>query len=176
MRSHLPLVICVPVLMLLFCTASFAASSPDRTQFGRDIHVQPTEKTADVTCVNCSIYIRGQVSGDATAVHGNVVLETGAEVAGDVTAIWGNVRTESGTRIAGDLTAVAGSVHRDPQSTASGDVTALEGTKWLLAIVVPPIIFLGCILALIIWLLQRDRSKVTAPVYVQPSSQPRTPA
>jgi hypothetical protein len=162
------------LLLLFFCATSFAASSPDRTQFGRDIHVQAGEKTADVTCINCSVYVRGQVSGDVTAIHGNIVLETGAEVAGDVTAVWGSVRTESATQIAGDLTAVAGSVHRDPQSTSSGDVTALEGSKWLLAIIVPPIIFVGGIIALIIWLVQRNRASAPAPVYVQPGGQPST--
>jgi len=162
----------LPLPVLFFCAASFAASSPDRTQFGSDIHVQAGEKTADVTCINCSVYVRGQVSGDVTTVHGNIVLESGAEVAGDITAIWGNVRTESSTQIAGDLTAVAGSVHRDPQSTSAGDVTALEGTKWLLAIIVPPIIFLGGIIALIIWLVQRNRAGAPAPVYVQPGGQP----
>ncbi len=164
----------LPLPVLLFCAASFAASSPDRTQFGSDIHVQAGEKTADLTCINCSVYVRGQVSGDVTTVHGNIVLESGAEVAGDVTAIWGNVRTESGTQIAGDLTAVAGSVHRDPQSTSAGDVTALEGTKWLLAIIVPPIIFLGGIIALIVWLVQRNRAGAPAPVYVQSGGQPST--
>jgi len=164
----------LPVLVLFYCAASFAASSPDRTQFGSDIHVQAGEKTADVTCINCSVYVRGQVSGDVTAIHGNIVLESGAAVAGDITAIWGNIRTESGTQNAGDLTAVAGSVHRDPQSTSAGDVTALEGTKWLLAIIVPPIIFLGGVIALIIWLVQRNRTSAPAPVYVQPGGQPST--
>ena len=164
----------LPLPVLFFCAASFAASSPDRTQFGSDIHVQAGEKTADLTCINCSVYVRGQVSGDVTTIHGNIVLESGAEVAGDITAVWGNVRTESSTQIAGDLTAVAGSVHRDPQSTSAGDVTALEGTKWLLAIIVPPIIFLGGIIALIIWLVQRNRAGAPAPVYVQPGGQPST--
>ena len=162
------------LVVLLFSAALFAASSPDRTQFGSDIRVQAGEKTADVTCFNCSIYIRGQVAGDVTAIHGNVVLASGAEVAGDVTAVWGNVRTESGTQIAGDVTAVAGSVHRDPQSTLSGDVTALEGTKWLLAIIVPPMVILGGVIALIIWLVQRSRARTPAPVYVQPGGQPST--
>jgi hypothetical protein len=154
----------------------FAAKSADRTQFGRDIHIAAGEKTGDITCINCSIYLQGQASGDVTAVHGNVALETGSAVAGDVTAVWGNIRTESGTQVAGDLTAVAGSVRRDPRSTAAGDVTSLEGTKWMLAIVVPPIVFLGGILALIIWLLQRSRVRAPAPVYVQPSAQPTTRA
>lgn len=164
-------------LLLLACSAPlFAAKSTDRTQIGRDIHIAAGEKTGDVTCINCSIYAQGQIAGDVTAVHGNVTLETGSAVAGDVTAVWGNIRTESGTQVAGDLTAVAGSVRRDPQSTASGDVTSLEGTKWVLAIVLPPLVFLGCIIALIIWLVQRNRVTVPVPVYAQSGAQPSTRA
>ena len=162
-------------LLLLACSPSlFAARTAERTQFGRDIHIPAGEKTADITCINCSIYLQGQSTGDVTAIHGNVTLETGSTVAGDVTAVWGNVRTESGTQIAGDLTAIAGSVRRDPQSNASGDVTSLEGTKWLLAIIVPPLVFLGGIIALIIWLVQRNRVTAPVPAYVSPSAQPTT--
>ena len=155
----------IVALLLLIALPSFAVKASDRTQFGSDIHVLPGEKTGDVTCVNCSIYVRGQIAGDATAVHGNIILETGSEVAGDVTAVWGSVRAENETRIAGDLTAVAGSVHRDPQSIASGEITSLQGTKWLLVIVLPPILFLGGVIALIAWLIQRNRRIPPAPVY-----------
>src|SRR5262250_555787 len=99
----------LPVLVLFSCAASFAASSPDRTQFGSDIHVQAGEKTADVTCINCSVYVRGQVSGDVTAIRGVVGLEPGGGGAGALSAVWGKTRTESRTQNAGDLTAVAGS-------------------------------------------------------------------
>ena len=164
-------------LLLLACSLPlFAASAPDRTQFGRDIHIQAGERTADVTCFNCSIYFAGKAAGDVTAFHGNVLLESGAEVAGDVTAIWGNVRTESSTQIAGDLTAIAGAVRRDPQSTASGGVTSLEGTKWIFAMIVPPLVFLGGIIALVIWLVQRSRVRAPAPVYAAPGVQPTTRA
>ena len=162
------------LLLIAFCAPLFAASAPDRTQFGRDIRVQPGERTADVTCLGCSIYFAGKAAGDVTAIHGNVVIEGGAEVAGDVTAVWGNVRTENATQIAGDITAIAGSARRDPQSMSSGDVTSLEGTKWLLAIILPPLLFLGGIIALIIWLIQRNRGSAPVPVYAQPSAQPTT--
>lgn len=161
-------------LLLFWCLSSFATANPERTQFFSDIHIQNGEKTSDVTCIGCSIYIRGQAAGDVTAIHGNITLESGSEVAGDVTAIWGNVRTESQTQIAGDMTAIAGFVHRDPLSTASGDVTSLGGSKWLLAILIPPIVFVGGIIALIIWLVQRNRKTAPPPVYAQPGSQPIT--
>jgi hypothetical protein len=164
------------LLLLLCCAPLFAASTPDRTQFGRDIHIAAGEHTADVTCFNCSIYFGGQASGDVTAFHGNVIIESGAEVAGDVTAIWGNVRTDNATQIAGDLTAMAGFARRDPQSVVSGGVTSLAGSKWMLAIVLPPLLFLGGIIALIIWLVQRNRVSAPVPVYTQPNAQPTTRA
>ncbi|HVO64131.1 MAG TPA: hypothetical protein VMT53_24640 [Terriglobales bacterium] len=167
----------LPTLILLtLCTHLFAARSPDRTQFGRDIHITAGERTADVTCFYCSIYFSGKAAGDVTAVHGNVVIESGAEVAGDVTAIGGYVRSEGGTQILGDLTAIGGSARRDPQSTISGAVTSLAGSKWLLALIVPPLVFLGGIIALIIWLLQRNRRSAPAPVYAQTTTQTTTRA
>jgi hypothetical protein len=162
--------VCFCMLLLAASNAS-AKSGPERTQFGHDIHVAASERTGDLTCVNCSIYLRGQSAGDVTVVHGNVVLETGAQIAGDTTAVWGDIRAESGTQIGGDATAIAGKVRRDGQSVMSGDVTALEGTKWLLVIIVPPLLFMGAIVALVIWLLQRSRHN-QPPVYAQPGAQP----
>ena len=101
--------------------------------------------------------MRGQAAGDVTAIHGNITIEQGAEVAGDVTSIWGNIRVDSGTRIGGDVTTVAGAVRIQPQASVTGDRTSLEGTRWLLAIILPPLICIGLIVAFIIWLVQRSR-------------------
>src|SRR5581483_8607256 len=163
-------------LLLLVSTASYAKGGADRTQFNRDIHVQEGETTGDLTCINCSIYVRGQAAGDVTAFHGNVTIETGANVAGDVTAIWGNVRDESGTQFAGDLTAIAGAVRRDPEASVAGDVTALQGTRWVLAIILPPLIFFGVIVALIVFFVVRSGNRRLVPAYVQPGSQANTRA
>jgi hypothetical protein len=162
----------VPLLVLLLCSVSFATGRGDRTQFGRDIHVAAGEKTADLTCFHCSIYLAGQAAGDVTTFHGNIVLENGSAVAGDVTAFLGNVSAESGTQVAGDLTTFAGRVRRDSQSAVSGEVTSFVGTKWMLVMVLPPLLLLGGIIALIIWLVQRKRTAPRAPVYVQQSSAP----
>jgi hypothetical protein len=160
-------------LSVLSCQGAFAKNNPDRSQFGRDIHVDIGEHAGDLTCVNCSIYIRGQAAGDATTLHGNVVVEGGGEVAGDVTAVWGDIRAGTGAHILGDATAVAGAVRRDPQAAVGGDVTALEGTKWLIAIIVPPLLFLGAIVSLIVWLIQRGQSKGPVP-YESPRTQSGT--
>ncbi len=157
------------VLLLLSISSltAMAKDSPERTQFGRDIRVEAGEKTGDLTCINCSIHVRGEASGDVTAIHGNIMVESGGSVAGDVTAVWGDVRAESGSQIAGDLATVAGAVRRQPGSNVSGDVASLEGVKWLLAILLPPLVFIGLIIALIIWLVQRSHRP--APVAAPPS-------
>ena len=33
---------------------------PDRFQINHDIRIQPDEKVADVTCIDCSVHVRGQ--------------------------------------------------------------------------------------------------------------------
>jgi hypothetical protein len=146
-------------------TCVLAKDKPELTQFGRDIRVEPGEKVGDLTCINCSIYVAGESAGEATTIHGNIIVESGGSIAGDVTAVWGDVRMQPGSQIAGDVTAVAGGVRHSTGSSIAGDVTSLEGTKWLLAIILPPIFIIGLIVALIIWLIQRSRrpARVSQP-------------
>jgi hypothetical protein len=157
----------VPPLAMLLCfvlpTATWAKSDPDRTQFNRDLRIEANEKTADATCFNCSIYVRGQVAGDVTAMHGNIVIYQGASVAGDVTTILGDIRVEGGTSVAGDLTSVGGAVRRDSGSNVSGDITSMESKALVMLIMVSPLILLGLVVALIVWLVQRNRRTAPAP-------------
>jgi hypothetical protein len=75
--------------------------------------------------------------------------------------VWGDVRMQSGGQIGGDVTAVGGGVRRASGSIIGGDVTSLEGTRWVLAIIIPPIFITGLIVALVIWLVQRNRRPAT---------------
>jgi hypothetical protein len=147
------------VLALSLC--ALAKDKPEQTQFGHDIRVEAGQKVGDVTCINCSVYVAGESAGEVTTVHGNIILQPGGSIAGDVTAVLGDVRMQPGAQIAGDVTAVGGGVRRDTGSSIAGDVTSLEGTKWVLAIVVPPLFIIGLIVALIIWLIQRNRRPAT---------------
>jgi hypothetical protein len=142
---------------ILFSSPLFAEQNSDQVHIGRDIYVQPQDKAGDLVCVGCSIYVRGQVAGDAVAVGGSVVLEQGAQVASGVTTVVGNIRLQSGTQIAGDVAAIAGTIKRDPQSKIVGDVTSLGGAGWMLLILVSPLVLFGGLVALIIWLFQRRR-------------------
>lgn len=138
------------------------AQQSAQVHIAKDIYVQPQDNAGDLVCVGCSIYIRGQVAGDAVAVGGSVVLEQGAQLAGGATTVLGDIRLQSGTQIAGDVAAIAGTVKRDPQSKISGDVTSLGGAGWLLLILVAPLALCGGFIALIIWLFQRNRRPVAA--------------
>jgi len=151
----------LPFLVLLLVAVvprAIAKNSSEYTQIGHDIRIGANQKTADLTCINCSIYVRGQVTGDVTTIHGSVVIEDDGSVAGDVTSVLGNIRLEKGTKVDGDLTAVGGKVSRQPDATVAGDVTSLEGQSWFWLILGFPVLLFAGIIALIVWLIQRRRA------------------
>ena len=161
-QSHFSrFLVVLSVVVVVLVPAAFPKANSEYTQISHDIRVAADQKTSDLTCINCSIYVRGQVAGDITTVHGNVVIEDNGTVAGDVTSVLGDVRADRGTRIAGDVTAVGGAVHRHPEATITGDVTALQGSIWFFLIFVTPILVLAGIVALIVWLVQRRRPTPT---------------
>jgi hypothetical protein len=156
---------CTLAIFLTPSTLLAAQANPDRFQINHDIRIKPDDKVGDVTCLNCSIYVRGQVSGDVTTINGNVVAEQGAAIGGDVTAVSGSVRLENGTQVGGDLVAIGGTVHRDRQATVAGGVTSMGGGGWIFVIFLLPFAFLGGIVALIIWLIRRSREPAPVPTY-----------
>lgn len=152
--------------LLLLAIAPFATAkdNPEYAQFGHDIRIGPGQEAGDLTCIGCSIYILGQVSGDVTAVGGNVVLEGDGSVAGDLTTVLGDVRLNDSAKVAGDLAAVGGSLRRKPEATVGGDVTALEGRVWFWLIVGPPVLMLAGLIWLVVWLLERRRRPQPVPM------------
>jgi hypothetical protein len=151
------------VLVTVALLSSGAQAKGDFTQFGRDIRVNPGEKTGDLTCFNCSIYVRGQAGGDATAFNGRIVVESGGSVGGDVTAFLGDVRAEPGSTIGGEVTVMGGSLRREQGAAVGGEVTSFENKSWVLLILLSPFLILAGIVALVVWLVRRSRSAVPAP-------------
>ena len=140
-----------------FSTAAFAKDNPSYTQLGRNINVGPNDQVGDLTCFGCSIRIRGEVAGDVTTFGGSVTVEDQAQVAGDVSIFGGDARLDRGVKVAGDVSVFGGQIHRDPQAAIAGDVTSFGGHGWLLPIILTPIVLLGLLVALIIWIIQRTR-------------------
>ena len=152
-------------ILLAPYTSWAAQSNPDRVQFNQDIRIGSNERAGDVTCIACSVHVRGQVSGEVTTAAGSVFLEQGASIAGDVTVVGGNARAESGSQVAGDLTAIGGTLLRDPQASVAGDVTTWGGGGWVFLIFLLPFAILGGIIALIIWLIQHSHRPTPVPAY-----------
>ncbi|PYX89711.1 MAG: hypothetical protein DMG68_04175 [Acidobacteria bacterium] len=71
---------------------------------------------------------------------------------------------DNGASISGDTTSVAGALRAQPQANIGGDRTSLEGKQWLAAIILPPLVVIGLIVALIVSLVQRSRRPTTMPV------------
>lgn len=144
--------------------AALAKNGTEITQFGRDIRISEDQQASDVVCFNCSVYVRGQVAGDITTFHGNIIVEGKGMVAGDIATFLGDIRMDDGTQIAGDVAVLGGKIRRPPNARIAGDVTAFEGTTWVYMILLSPFLVLAGIIALVVWLVRRRRP---APVYAR---------
>ena len=155
-------VLFVVLAALLISSQAFAKSASDVTQFGHDIRIEANQRAAEVTCFACSVYLRGQVSGDITTFGGNVVLEDGGMIAGEVTSFWGDVRAGDNSKIAGDVTVMGGRLRRQPSAMVAGEVTVFQSRGLIWLMILSPFLVLAGIIALIIWLVRRNRR--TTPV------------
>ena len=145
-------------------SATFGEGSRERTQFGHDVVVGAGEEVSQITCFGGSVRVRGHVAGDVVVFGGNVVIEEDGSVGGDATVFGGGVRLEKAARLGGDVTIFGGTLRRDPESQVGGDITNFSGGFWLPLMVALPLIFIGAIVALIIWLIRRlTRTGVVAP-------------
>ena len=144
-------------ISVLLAAPALAQKKSDRFQFNHDIIVEPGETSGDLECMNCSIFVRGEVAGDVSVIHGNVVIEQGAKVTGDVSTVLGDLRLQSGSQIQGDAAAVGGTVRRAPDATIRGDITSLGGAGWVVLIVFLPLALIGGFVAFIVWLIARMR-------------------
>ncbi|HYM74495.1 MAG TPA: polymer-forming cytoskeletal protein [Candidatus Dormibacteraeota bacterium] len=145
---------CFFVLML--STAAFAAGPHERTQVGHSITIRADEEVSEATCFGCSIHVRGHVAGDITSFGGSIVIEENGEVGGDATSFGGDVRLDKGVKVSGDVVVFGGRLRRDPAASVGGDVTSMGGgPAWLFLIFGLPLLVLGAIIALIVWLVRR---------------------
>jgi cytoskeletal protein CcmA (bactofilin family) len=149
-------------LILIFTAAAGTKDNPEYTQIGHDIIVGPNQEVGEVTCIACSIRIRGKVAGEVTTVGGSIFIDDQAEVSGEVTAVAGNIRLERNTKVAGGVTVVGGEIRRDPGAQIGGDVTSVGGRAWMPVILVAPFLFIGLLVAFVVWLVRHFRKPATA--------------
>jgi hypothetical protein len=151
------------LLFVVLSSGAFATTNSSYTQFGHNISIGPNEQVNELTCFGCSVRVRGQVAGEVTVFGGSVVIEDQGQVAGDITVFAGDIRLEQGVKVAGEVTVFGGQIRRAPGAVISGDVTSMGGHGWLVPIVLTPFLFIGLLVGLVIWLVQRRRHR-SAPV------------
>jgi hypothetical protein len=105
-----------------------------------------------------------KIGGDATVFGSSFVLDQDAMLSGEATTFGGDIRVANGAKVGGDSTAIGGIVRRQAGSMMGGQVTSMQGTIWLFLIFVAPFLFLAGIVALIIWLVRRNRRPSPAMV------------
>jgi hypothetical protein len=150
----LPLVF---VFMVGISASPLLASDGDRVHFGQSITVGEDESTGDLVCIGCSIRVDGSC-GDVVAIGGSITINGAAK--GDAVAIGGALRLGENSSVGGDVTTIGGRLQRDPNAIVKGSVTAQSGAPILIGIVLVPLIPVILIVALIVWLLGRNRRTV----------------
>jgi hypothetical protein len=147
------------VLLLLMTTTALAAeANADRFQVNHDIRIQPNDQVGDVTCINCSVYVLGRVAGEgAQRQHrGRAKRNHLRDYRRAVTPIekrtgWGRLDGIAGRCV-------------ETRDTIGGDAS-MGGGGWVFLVFLLPFAFLGGIIALIIWLIQRSRRPAPVPAY-----------
>jgi len=135
--------------------AAFAQQGDqDRVEFGRNITVEAGQTSGDISCFNCSVYVRGTVNGDIAVFGGRVVVE--GKVKSDIAVFWGTVRLEDGAQAGGDVAAFGGAIRRAPTAAIHGEVVSF-GRGWVLLPVLILVVIVWLIVALIVWLVTRNR-------------------
>lgn len=121
--------------------AAIASHDPDHThtdtadtsisigsEFGKahgNVVVAKGQTVREATAVKGNVTVYGHVTGDASAVMGNVDVKSGGKVDGDATAVMGNVIVRSGGSVSGDATTVMGGVIHEVGGTIGGSKTSI---------------------------------------------------
>jgi len=155
------------VLLVLIATSAFAKgkhNGNDRTSFGSDITIAEGETAADIACAFCSVHLRGDVTGDVAVAFGSITVEPGHTISGDTAILEGDLNLGEGSNVNGDLAILAGSDRLAEGAAVHGSRAVVRqplGTLILLS----PLLILGGIIWLIVFLVRRNRYRF--PVYPQ---------
>ncbi len=122
-----PVVVAVvaAVLVVSLVPATVAA----QTGGGGTVVVEEGETVSEVNAVAGTVIIRGTVTGDVSALAGNVHVAEGGTVEGDLGAAAGNVRI--GGTVDGDVSAGAGNVRVDEGATVGGNFDVAAGNVFV---------------------------------------------
>lgn len=151
------------LLVLLLSSCQAFAGNGDRVHFAKSIYVAEGENAGDLICLGCSIRMEG-TCGDLVAIGGSVSVD--GDVKGDAVAVGGSMQLAGHATVAGDAVAVGGRVWRHPEAVVKGDVVSRSGAPVFLALffglVVVPLLPIIVIIALVVWLVRRNRESSPA--------------
>jgi hypothetical protein len=151
-------------LLVMIMTApilAFAHDGGDRVQFFQSISVGPDEHIGDVVCIFCSVRMAGSC-GDAVAIFGSIVVD--GAVNGDAVSVGGGIKLGEDASVSGDTVAIGQGVYRHPNAVVKGEVVSQAGPAILLGLVIIPLLPVILVVALVVWLLRRNRYVPAAPV------------
>jgi hypothetical protein len=125
------------ILLLRQLFSSLRAPKADSFKVGNQEVPTGTTHQGTYAIARGNLDVRGRITGDAIAVHGDVTIHPGGSIAGNVTAIDGRVRTAGGV-VEGDvrsirgitgsiLTAAASQVAKDEPVTTWGAIKMVIG-------------------------------------------------
>jgi hypothetical protein len=154
-----------PALLLLTAIApSFARADNDRVTFGGNVTVEQDDTVNDIACAFCTVKIHGNVKGDIACAFCSVSLDSSQRISGDVAMLGGDLSLREEAEVGGDVTIAAGETNLASGASIHGTRSILPGRFWLL-LPFTPLLILGGIIWLIVYLVQRNRYRY--PVYPQ---------
>lgn len=148
-------------LFLALASPTLYARAGDQVHFAQSISVGEDETVGSLVCIGCSIRVDGTCE-DVVAIGGSIMVD--GTVQGDAVAIGGGMRLGENASIAGDVVTVGGRLWRHPNAVIKGGVSSHSGALVLVGIFLVPLIPVILIVALIVWLVSRNRRTVPAPV------------
>ena len=113
---------CGGVLLLVFLLIP-SAGAQDSTHMLRNVVIDAGEQAGDVTCIGCSVRVRGAFRGDIVTIGGGIEIE--GTITGDAVAVGGSIRVRPGARVEGDALAIGGIVRRDADAAVSGNMVSV---------------------------------------------------
>lgn len=150
------------VALLLLVITPAALADQNRASFGSDITVSEGEDAGNVACAFCSIYVHGEVRGNAAVFFGNIRVDSSRGIAGNVAMLGGDLDLASDAQVGGNVAIAGGNTNLAPSAEIHGNRAVLPGRLWALIPFAPLFILIG-IIWLIVYLVRRNRYQF--PVY-----------
>lgn len=145
------------------CSTLYAGTG-DQVHFGQSISVGEDETVGSLVCIGCSIRVEGTCE-DVVAIGGSITVD--GTVQGDAVAIGGPMRLGENASVMGDVVTVGGRLWRHPDAVIKGNVSSQSGALVFVGLFLVPLIPVILIVALIVWLVSRNRRAV--PVRARPA-------